>query len=204
MDNIGSSEYTLPSLPGIYCGSGWGQRFYSVTGTGAQSLQLWSKFTDQPLMLDDFHVIQYMPLTATGFSEDFESGVVGGNYYNDEFLPPTLETTNPHTGNYSLKLGKNAGKRSSFISFPISTKKEVIVSFWLRAEGTADGDDRLSIGRSSYAFWYIFQLPSTWTNYTYRIPKNYSAAYPLTFNFTYLNDNGRSVYIDDITVTPCD
>lgn len=204
MDNIGSSESSLPSLPGIYCGSGWGQRFYSITGTGAQSLQLWSKFTDQPLILDDFRMIPYTPLSDSGLSEDFESGVLGGQYYNDELFPPALETANPHSGAYCLKLGKNAGKNSSFISFPLSTRKALTVSMWLRAEGTAVGNDSVSVARSSYAIWTYTQIPSTWTKYTVRIAQNYTVAYPLTLSFNYVSDQGLAIYIDDITITPCD
>jgi hypothetical protein len=195
---------SLSSLPHIYRGSGWGERFFTIPGNGVQALQFCNRFTDQSLTLDDFRIIPYTKLTAAGLSEGFESGSLGGQYYSDEYLPPALETANPHSGSYCLKLAKNAGKTSSFISFPISTNKAIEISLWLRVEGTSVRDDQVTLGRGTYFNYGMTDISSTWTKYTFSYSRNYDIAYPLTLFFHYLTDTGMTVYVDDITVTPTD
>ena len=193
---------SLTSLPSIYRDSGWGELFFRIPGNGVQTIQFWNRFTDQQLVIDDFQIIPFTELTDSGLSENFESGSFGGQYYSDAYVPPTLDTTNPHSGSYCLKMGKNEAMTSSFISFPISTGKAVTVSLWARAEGTYVGNNQVTVSRGPYSTRYLSQIPSTWTNYTFTLPKNYDIAYPLTLLFYYTPDHEMTVYVDDITVTP--
>lgn len=98
-------------------------------------------------------------VAAFPFSTDFESGVLDADFatYTSGVGRAELAQDAPHTGSYSVFLGKKttgAASASLVLTVDLANQPDVYVDFWVRATGTAnDPDSGLYISTNEGATW---------------------------------------------------
>lgn len=198
---VGTNLYELCANVYTTSGSGWYEHFYALTNTGPQAIDISNLSTSSSITVDRVRAIPYYGLGVTGLAEGFESGAAGAQYFFDRTCQPQWEMNAPHSGSYCAGLKKYAGKFRTFVSFPIVVDKDYTLSFWARAEGTKDVNDRLFIYHEEIPS-STSSLSSEWQEFSFDITKpSWSKYWPLSFVFQYSQAGDYSIYLDDISLT---
>ena len=140
-----------------------------------------------------------LPQLDTLYQEDFESGQIPSDWTPGGDVPPFVQSTEAHSGNYALQFGDVDDNQESWVEFTLQNASTAVLSFMVKVSSEAGWDFfKLYVDGEEY---YRISGEVDWTQVSVGLQPGEH-----TIRFAYEKDVSYSAgmdtaWIDDIVVT---
>jgi len=205
ISGISSHPYTLN--PPLTAGTGYD--WYVRSNYGGGNYSAWAGS-------ESFTTV-FAPVTSFPWTEDFEDDWIGSPAAPPSWSQITvsgtnvwdISTTSPHGGTYCAKAPWASAGGEHLLITPelVFGTTDYRLKFWLKGSSSTGTDLKVQIANDNSAAgnfttdlaYYVagINMPTTWTEYTIDLSAYENSQY---IAFRMIDDDGYSLYIDDVTV----